>query len=76
LTNAAALPPLKIGEEFEELDQSRIRTSKMADRSNNSNLILNSKQEFDQIHMENSNLKQSVDAVRDYDINSSSIKDP
>ena len=68
MNNAAALPPLKIGGEFEELDQSRIRTSKMADRSNNSNLILNSKQEFDQMHMENSNLKQSVDAVRDYDI--------
>ena len=65
MNNAAALPPLKIGGEFEEIDQSRIRTSKMADRSKNGNLILNSKQEFEQIHIENSNLKQSADAARD-----------
>ena len=60
------MPPLRVGGgELAEIDQSRIRTSKMADRNNNSNLILNSKQEFDQIRMENSNLKQSADGVRD-----------
>jgi len=41
----------------------------MADRSNNSNnnsnLVLNSKLEFDQRHQGNSHLKQSTEAVRD-----------